>query len=151
MMTNILMYNTGGLSTIKNKKTNKYIQISDIVYKIKKSADEDDSWLEATTNERLSRTDYVQPLHEYISAPDENGVYHVYSKVAIKQGARAWHPGSWLPQGEHEGFWVQTTLDQLPNGLMSSNSKPTSYGFGVHERKTYTNAAVKDESANTGI
>lgn len=143
IMTNILNHESGNGVKLRTKSGNIITQ-KDIIKQIEQNASEEGFW-EASTNARLSRTDKVQSLNEYISAPDENGVYHVYMKVAIQQGARLNQPGSWLPKGEHNGFWVETNITQLPNGTVSTESNPSIFGAGLRQRKEFTNAASESE------
>ena len=146
LMTNILKYESGNGVKLKTK-SGKIITQDDLIKKIEESAENEGFW-QASTNARLSRTDKVQSLHEYISAPDENGNYHVYMKVAIQQGARLTQPGSWLPQGEHDGFWVETNIKQLPDGTLATESNPSVFGAGLRQRKDFTNAASDSEYGN---
>lgn len=138
IMLNILNYEAGG--NIKD-----YEKIKDA---IEYSADSDGAhWEEATTNERVSRVDKVMPLTSggdgYIIAPNEYGQNRLYMKVATKQGARAWHPGSWLPQGEHNGFWVEVDPGLTSDGSgFDVESLPSVYGMETTERKLRGNAQV---------
>lgn len=119
---------------------------SKLIDKINDVENDDDLWINATTKERARRTKAVRPEtskgNGYIVAPDENGINRVYMRVSIKQGAQGWDLGSWMPQGEHGGYWVETNIIQNPNGTISLESVPTQYMQEAQERHDLSNAGV---------
>lgn len=116
-----------------------------LIDNLKSVEDDDDLWIHASTKERVDRTRAVKPQtgggNGYIVAPDENGIPTVYMKVQIKQGATS-QIGSWRPKGEHSGFWVKTSITQIPGGQVSLESVPSMYGQEAQERHDLSNAGV---------
>lgn len=135
IMKNILTYESGGISK----------SIAGLIDRLNTVEKDDDLWIHASTKERAARTKAVKPDtfdgKGYIVAPDENGEKRIYMKVRIKQGATT-NIGSWLPQGEHHGFWVELQPGVLPNGTADIESAPYMYGQESQERHDLSNAAV---------
>lgn len=151
ILKNILKYESGlgfAITDVNGGKTTR----DDIIKQLSKIENSDYLWTNATTKERVSRTKAVSPqtvsdTGGYIVAPNDKGIPTLYMKVAIKQGATA-NVGSWLPQGEHDGFWVEVPISQTPQGTISLESVPVTFGQDLQQRKDYGDAASTHASEN---
>ena len=133
---------------ISGKKVSK----QKIVEHLLNLANTDASWVQATTNERIERTDAVKPQtsdgNGYIIAPNAQGIPTLYMKVEIEQGARFLNPGSWLPQGNHGGYWVAMPMQATPRGDLALENVPSVFSQDLSQRKNYGDAASTHASEN---
>ncbi len=136
IMQNILKYESGSGFRLRRSDGTAVTQ-NDIIKHLNAVQNEDYYWTNATPKERADRTDRIKSLGKYMVAPDENGVNRVYMQVRLGKQS-GWH----LWQGEHDGYWMETNLTQLPSGELSNETAPITYSSESNERKAKTNAAV---------
>jgi hypothetical protein len=137
LMKNILKYESGSGFSLKRRNGTSVTQ-NDLIKHLDDVQNSDDLWINATPKERADRTDKIKSMGQYLVAPNEAGVPTVYMMVRLGKQSGFFH----LPQGEHDGYWMETNLSQLPNGTLSNESTPSTYASETWERKTKSNASV---------